>query len=125
MLIFGKKKEKAQSVRMTLADVDPELSDKLDAQDKQLKEIHMAEEQFENTGDIGTLIEFWEGIWDNGGLLFIGSKWAFRLPDLYIKIQDYDNALKFLRKIKNPAYKEKANSYIEKVAALKAKKKRQ
>ena len=42
MLIFGKKKEKAQLVLMTLADVDPELSDKLDAQDKQLKEIHMA-----------------------------------------------------------------------------------
>lgn len=126
MGLFGRKKAKespeAKRKPITLEDEDPELAKKLEAQDKQHKAILEAERIYEETGDIGCLIDFWEDIWGFGGLLFNGSKWTFRLPDLYIQIQEYDNALRVLRMIKNPAYKEKKNSYIERVNALKAKK---
>lgn len=95
------------------------LQKQLKAQDKQLNEIKNAESKFEADGDINSLICFWESIWNNGGLLFNGSKWAFRLPDLYIKQKRYDDALRILKKINNPAYQEKKKSYIEKVSKIK------
>lgn len=64
-------------------------------------------------------IEFWENIWNNGGLLFNGSKWTFRLPDLYIKQERYDDALSILRRIRNPSYSDKKKSYIERIEKLK------
>jgi hypothetical protein len=106
---------------------DPEirkLQRDLKAQDKQLEQIKYAESYFEKTGDIGFLVEFWEGIWKSGGLLFSGSKWTFRLPDLYIKIGEYDKALAILKKIKNPYYIEKRDSYINRVKTLKSRQKK-
>lgn len=103
---------------------DPEirkLQRDLKAQDKQLEQIKYAESYFEKTGDIGFLVEFWEGIWKSGGLLFNGSKWTFRLPDLYIKIGEYDKALFILKKIKNPYYTDKRDSYIERVKKMQSK----
>lgn len=103
---------------------DPEirkLQRDLKAQDKQLEQIKYAESYFEKTGDIGFLVEFWEGIWKSGGLLFSGSKWAFRLPDLYIKIGEYDKALSILKKIKNPYYTDKRDFYIERVKKMQSK----
>lgn len=97
------------------------LQKQLKAQDKQLNEIKDAESKFEADGDINSLIWFWERIWNNGGLLFNSSKWAFRLPDLYIKQRRYDDALRILKKINNPAYQEKKKSYIEKVQSAKKK----
>ena len=126
MGLFGRKKAKespeAIRRRIELEKDDIELAKKLEAQDRQHKAILEAERVYEETGDIGGLIDFWEDIWGFGGLLFNGSKWTFRLPDLYIQIQEYDNALRILRMIKNPAYQEKRNSYIERVYELKAKK---
>ena len=95
----------------------------LKSQDDQIAEIQKAEKEFENTGDIGTLIEFWENLWANGGLKFNGSRWTFRLADLYIQTQQYDDALRAIKMIKNPAYKEKKAKYIEKIEKLSAKKK--
>lgn len=103
---------------------DPEirkLQRNLKAQDKQLEQIKYAESYFEKTGDIGFLIEFWEKIWKNGGPLVNGSRWTFRLPDLYIKIGEYDKALSILKKIKNPHYTDKRDSYIERVKKMKSK----
>ena len=93
----------------------------LKAQDKQLEQIKYAESYFEKTGDIGFLIEFWEKIWSSGGLLFNGSHWTFRLPDLYIKTGEYDKALSILKKIKNPYYTDKRDSYIERVKKMQSK----
>lgn len=101
---------------------DPEirkLQRELKSQDEQLEKIKRAESYFKETGDIDFLIKFWEGIWKSGGLLFSGSKWTFRLPDLYIKIGEYDKALAILKKIKNPNYTEKRDSYVNRVKALK------
>lgn len=93
----------------------------LKAQDKQLEQIKYAESYFEQTGDIGFLIEFWEKIWENGGPLVNGSGWTFRLPDLYIKIGEYDKALSILKKIKNPYYTDRRDSYIERVKKMQSK----
>lgn len=106
---------------------DPEirrLQRELKSQDEQLEKIKRAESYFKETGDIDFLIKFWEGIWKSGGLLFSGSKWTFRLPDLYIKIGEYDKALAILKKIKNPYYIEKRDSYINRVKTLKSRKKK-
>lgn len=106
---------------------DPEirgLQRELKSQDEQLEKIKRAESYFKETGDIDFLIKFWEGIWKSGGLLFSGSKWTFRLPDLYIKIGEYDKALTILKKIKNPYYIEKRDSYINRVKTLKSRKKK-
>lgn len=97
------------------------LQSDLKSQDKQLEKIKRAESYFEETGDIDYLIKFWENIWKNGGLLFNGSKWTFRLPDLYIKIGEYDKALSILKKIKNPYYTDKRDSYIERVKKMQSK----
>lgn len=97
----------------------------LKSQDDQIAEIQKAEKHFEDTGDIGALLEFWENLWANGGLKFNGSHWTFRLADLYIKIQQYDDALQAVKMIKNPAYKEKKAGYIEKIEKLSSKKKRE
>lgn len=99
-----------------------ELQEALKAQDLQLQSIFAAEQEFENTGDIGSLISFWEDIWKGGGLLFNGSKWTFRLPDLYIKTEQYDDALKILKKIKKPEYRDKVQSYVEKINRAKERK---
>lgn len=90
-------------------------------QDAQLSKIQEAEKRYEQDKDIEALIAFWENIWANGGLLFNGSKWTFRLPDLYIKQKRYDDALKIVKRIKNPAYQDKAASYVEKIQKAKAK----
>ncbi len=104
---------------------DPEirkLQRELKAQDKQIAQVKYAESYFKETGDIGFLIDFWEKIWAKGGPLISGSYWTFRLPDLYMKIEEYDKALSILKKIKNPYYTDKRDSYIEKVKKLKSKK---
>lgn len=95
-----------------------ELQKELAAQDAQLAEIQNAETIFENTGDIGALISFWESLWNNGGLLFNGSRLAFRLTDLYIKIKEYDKALRALKRIKGKAYQDKKQSYIQRIKKL-------
>lgn len=103
-------------------DVEPtKLEKKLRAQDRQLSTIQKAEAAFESTGDIGALIEFWESIWENGGLLFNGSRWTFRLPDLYFKLKQYDDAIRILNKIKNPVYADRVSGYIQKANKAKEK----
>lgn len=94
---------------------------KIASQDAQLSKIREAEKRFEQGEDIDALIAFWENLWENGGLLFNGSKWTFRLPDLYIKQKRYDDALRILKRIDNPAYQEKKKSYIAKIQTAKKK----
>ncbi|MCI7807985.1 hypothetical protein MR626_01630 [bacterium] len=98
-----------------------ELNEQLKSQDEQLESIKNAEKKYELDGNIDSLIKFWEDIWNNGGLLFRGSAWTFRLPDLYIKQKRYDDALSILRKIRNPSYRDKKASYIERIEKLKQK----
>lgn len=104
--------EKDLSVKKISADLKKEIL----LQDKQISEINAAEQEYLQTGDIDSLICFWENIWNNGGLLFRGSSKTFRLPDLYIKAKRYDDALRILKRIRKAGeYNEKADSYIEKV----------
>ena len=121
MGLFGfKKKPKAVSLHVQLEKEERELQEKLDKQDKQMQSVFAAENKFESDGDIDSIISFWEDIWASGGLLFNGSKWTFRLPDLYMKQKRYDDALRILKMIKNPSYKEKVDSYVEKIERAKS-----
>lgn len=121
MGLFGfKKNPKAVSLHVQLEKEERVLQEKLDKQDKQIQSIFSAENKFESDGDIDSLISFWEDIWASGGLLFNGSKWTFRLPDLYMKQKRYDDALRILKMIKNPSYKEKVDSYVEKIERAKS-----
>lgn len=103
----------------TLDTIDPDLSEKLRSQDVQLEKIKNAEANFAKTQDVDALILFWEKVWKDGGLLFRGSYWAFRLPDLYISQRRYEDALSILMRIEAdaeyPEYAEKAKAYIEKI----------
>lgn len=121
MGLFGfKKKLKAESSHVRLEKECQDLDKSIKRQDKQIESIFAAENKFESDGDIDSLILFWEDIWASGGLLFNGSKWTFRLPDLYIKQKRYDDALRILKMIKNPSYKEKVDSYVGKIEKAKA-----
>ena len=104
---------------MGLTKEEIRLQTELNAQNMQINSVQAAEKTFESGGNIDALIEFWENIWSNGGLLFNGSKWTFRLPDLYIKQKRYDDALRILKKIRNPYYRDKKESYIARVEKLK------
>lgn len=91
------------------------LQKELDAQDRQIAAIKRAENEFSKTGDIDAIIRFWENLWANGGLLFRGSHWTFRLADLYIQYKNYPAALRAVQKIRSPDYAEKKQGYIEKI----------
>lgn len=126
MVLFKKnKKEKPHAVLSTgkkndvFTQEQEKLEKELAAQDEQIRKINEAEGKYKD--DIDALIIFWEEIWKNGGLLFNGSKWMFRLPDLYIKQKRYDDALRILNKIKNPIYAEKKQSYYKRIINLKEK----
>lgn len=95
---------------------EQDLQYKLSQQNKQLSAIQEAESLYQSDGNIENLISFWENIWSSGGLLFNGSKWTFRLPDIYIKEKRYDDALRILLIIRSQEkYIEKADSYIRRV----------
>lgn len=94
---------------------------KLKQSNEQLAAIQAAEGKYKNDLDVESLILFWENIWANGGLLFNGSKWTFRLPDLYIKQKRFDDAIRILDMIDNPAYQDKRILYMEKIKTKKEK----
>lgn len=112
MGLFFKKKNDALHEQLIKEEL--ELKEKLQKQDEQLVAIQKAESAYRETGDIGSLISFWEGLWSSSGLLFNGSKWTFRLPELYMQIEQYDDAIRVLNKIKNPSYAERKKSLLEK-----------
>lgn len=96
---------------------DPDGYKDLEEQDNQLASINKAELKYKEDKDIESLIEFWENIWQNDGLKFEGVYWHFRLPDLYLKVKRYDDALDFCKKIRKlkKDYAYKADTYIQKI----------
>lgn len=89
-------------------------------QDQQIKAVQKRAEEYYETKDIKSYIEFWENLWETGGLKFEGSGWHFVLPDLYIKTKEYAKARKFLDylKKKKPCYINKADKYIQRIEKL-------
>ena len=103
------------TIKVELLPLETEIA----AQDRQIQQINAAEEKYKETGDIETLILFWENIWKNGGLLFNGSLKTFRLPDLYIQQKRYADALEIVERIRQAGrYTEKANNYAQKIQKL-------
>ncbi len=108
---------------MNVLDALKKLNANIALQDRQIEKIHIAEAKYESDKDIESLIKFWEDLWKSEGLIFNGSKWTFRLTDLYIKQKRYKDAERAVKKIKNPIYKEKRVSYLEKIKIMRVKNK--
>ena len=104
----------------TLKKVNPQLFKELKTQDQQLEAVQSARKEYDESKDINSYIAFWEMLWENGGLLFRGSKWHFELADLYITAKRYNDALRFVQTLKKERkeYVDKADSYIAKIEKL-------
>lgn len=107
-----------------LKEISPERHDILHNQNVQIKAVQEAERKYKEDKDLDWAINFWEDIWENGGLIFEGSRWMFMLPDLYIKAKRYDDAIKIcntIKKTRKSYYHDKADAYIEKIQERKRK----
>ncbi len=106
-----------------LEKIDPKGYDMIKAQDDQLNLIMNAEAKYGADKDIDFIIAFWEQLWTDGGLIFEGSHWHFRLADLYISQKRYDDAIAFCKHIKKKKknYSDKADSYIQRIEEKKNK----
>ena len=104
----------------TLKKVNPQLFKELKTQDQQLEAVQSARKEYDENKDINSYIAFWEILWENDGLLFRGSKWHFELADLYITAKRYNDALRFVKKLKRERkeYADKADSYIARIEKL-------
>lgn len=103
---------------------DPNGYRELRNQDEQIKAIQEADRKYAQDKDLMWIINFWERIWQNGGPIFEGSHWMFRLPDFYIKAKRYDDAIALCERIKvtrQSYYHQKADNYIKKIEEKKAK----
>lgn len=100
-----------------------ELEAKSKSVDEQLAKVQEAENLYKESGDIEWYINFWESIWNNGGLLFKSMKWSFTLPDLYFKQKRFDDVIDFCQKIKvqDEYIEEKADKYIQRAKERKEK----
>ena len=112
-------KSNARTVE-TLKKVSPQLFRELKTQDQQLEAVQSARKEYDESKDINSYIAFWEMLWENGGLLFRGLKWHFELADLYITAKRYNDALRFVKKLKRERkeYADKADSYIARIEKL-------
>jgi hypothetical protein len=100
-----------------LKKIDPKGYEELKAQDDQIEKVNNRRKKYDEDSNIESYIAFWEKLWANGGLLFESNSWYFELPDLYIKVKRYDDALTYVKNLKQskPAYSEKCDKYIEKI----------
>lgn len=120
-----KNEEQQRAYMEELKKIAPKRYKALKEQNEQIALINEKESLYEKDKNIGALIEFWERLWENGGLKVEGTYWYFRLVDLYIKTKQYDDALDFCKKIlikdNKLYYLDKANYYIQKINTLKKK----
>jgi len=103
---------------------DPKRYKVLKSQEIQLRAFLDADAKYIFDKDINWIINFWEKVWQMGGPKFEDSKWIFRLPDLYLKAQRYDDAITLVKRIKKERamnHHDKANLYISKIKDEKAK----
>lgn len=77
--------------------------------------ILSAENKYKSDNDIMSLIAFWEDLWNSEGVHNVSYKHAFRLTNLYLQIEDYENALRALHYIDNTPYFEKYNIIYNKL----------
>lgn len=121
--IIKEAEEQHKEFMKNIKSTDPEMYNVLKSQDEQLESINTAENKYKSDKNTDLLIDFWEHLWANGGVLFKGSYWHFRLADLYITQKRYDDAITFCQNIKKSKsdYAEKADRYIKKIKEKKNK----
>ena len=87
--------------------------------DRYFKKIQKAEAKYKENNDISKLITFWENLWATEKVHNLSYKWAFRLVNIYMECEDYQNALKALHYIDNTPYYENNNalynSYLNRI----------
>ncbi len=108
-------KAKNKEFLRRLEESDPQKAAVWAAQNQLLADIQAAERQYSSTGDIHRLIAFWEDVWAKGDPSFHSSHWAFRLPDLYLQLNRWDEAEAILHKIKDPVCQEKVGRYLQQI----------
>lgn len=99
-------------------DEDDPFAQTLISQEQQIKAVQAARKKYDDDHDLDSYIEFWENIWNNGGLIFEGVTWHYELANLYIKANRYDDAYAFVNRIKNTkgeAYSNRADSLIKEI----------
>lgn len=81
--------------------------------------IQAAEAAYQSNLDLSALISFWEALWAGEGVHNLSYKWAFRLIDIYIQVQEYEKALSALHYLDNTPYFVNNNglyqSYLKKI----------
>lgn len=79
--------------------------------------MQKAKDKYSEDKNLNAYIAFWEMIWANAGLKLEGTRWHFKLPNLYIKARKYDNVFAFVIKLKKtkPTYAYKSDSYTKKI----------
>lgn len=104
----------------TLKKVNPQLFKELKTPRPAVGSSTIGKKRICENKDINSYIAFWEILWENDGLLFRGSKWHFELADLYITAKRYNDALRFVKKLKRERkeYADKADSYIARIEKL-------
>ncbi len=105
-----------EEILAELRSLDPKLkTGNVAADDRYIEIINLRDAQYKVDKDIVRYILFWEDNWRNQRPL-LGSHWAFVLPDLYIKVKRYDEALNCIEKLKtNVGFKDKAEKYSQKI----------
>lgn len=88
----------------------------LKRQDKQFAAIQKAEAEYKVTGDLNTLITFWEKLLATDGILIPGASWPFKIVEVYYKAKRYDDAWRALSKlVLDPDYRKKARQWQIKI----------
>lgn len=90
-----------------------ELLDELFAKDKEYAEKH----------NVNDYIRYYTELWRTKPDLLEAKRWVFRLADLYVDIEQYDNAIKFCQNIKvvKPEFAEHADYHISNIEKAKKK----
>lgn len=85
------------------------------AVDKYVEIVNLRDAQYKVDKDIEQYILFWEDNWTNHRPL-LGAHWAFVLPDLYIKVKRYEDALNCIEVLKTTEFfADKAEKYYNKI----------
>lgn len=92
----------------------------VELQNEQIKRIQDADAKYYQDKDINSYILFWEDLWAKDGLLIRGANWSFKLADLYIKQNRYEDALRALKYLVRYDFyldcEEKIKKYLDEIS---------
>lgn len=87
---FFSKKKKLPQQEQPLLPVEIEIQTKVKRQDYIISKKNEAEKQFEETGDVEKLLDFYNTLMADDECFSIRGSWVFRYPELLVKEKKYD-----------------------------------